>query len=151
MLQVLHYLAQSSSYYSTSSSANNPSDEVGGLVFGTMFLVFLGLMLVAVVLNVIGLWKTFEKAGKPGWAAIVPVYNGMVLAEVAGYPSWYGLGFLVNPISLVVSIIFGLSTAKRFNRSEAFGILLLALLPVGYIILGLNRDVYNPHATPTVK
>ena len=151
MLQQLHYLAELSLYSTSSSGTSNPSDTIDGAVLGTILLGFFGVMLIVVVLNVIALWKVFEKAGKPGWAALVPVYNGMVLAEVAGYPSWYGLGFLVNPISLVVSIIFGLSIAKRFNRSETFGILLLALLPVGYIILGLNKDVYNPHATPTHK
>ena len=34
-------------------------------------------------------WKIFTKAGKPGWASIVPIYNIIVLLEIVGKPWWY--------------------------------------------------------------
>lgn len=62
----------------------NPYAALFGLGYG---LFSLGLY----ILIAIGLWKLFEKAGKPGWAAIVPIYNTIVLAEIVGKPGWWGL------------------------------------------------------------
>ncbi len=42
-----------------------------------------------------GMWKSFEKVGEPGWAAIVPVYNYMILAKIAGRGENYGLLCLI--------------------------------------------------------
>ena len=44
--------------------------------------------LLVIVLVIAGMWKTFAKAGKPGWASIVPIYNVIVLLEIAGRPLW---------------------------------------------------------------
>ncbi|HMX58702.1 MAG TPA: signal peptidase I, partial [Leptospiraceae bacterium] len=45
--------------------------------------------LVIAVIYIVGLYKTFEKAGQPGWAAIIPLYNMIVLLKVAGKPMWW--------------------------------------------------------------
>ena len=50
----------------------------------------LGLLAIVVVF-VWGLWKVFEKAGEPGWAALVPIYNAIVLLKIAGRPGWWVL------------------------------------------------------------
>ena len=34
-------------------------------------------------------WRIFEKAGQPGWAAIIPIYNVIVLLEIVGRPLWW--------------------------------------------------------------
>lgn len=36
----------------------------------------------ASILIIVSLWKIFKKAGKPGWASIVPIYNMIVLLEI---------------------------------------------------------------------
>ena len=42
--------------------------------------------LVVVILMIVGMWKVYSKAGKPGWASIIPIYNGWVFFEIAGKP-----------------------------------------------------------------
>jgi len=150
MFSVFTFLAQSSSFTSSYSSSTPASDATSvGIVFLILALVYVPILIIG-VLAIIGMWKTFQKAGKPGWAAIVPVYNGMILAEIAGKPSWWGLGFLISPLSLVVSIIFGIDIAKRFHRTETFGVVALGLFSfVGYLMIGFGKDVYDPTATPT--
>lgn len=59
-------------------------DEGGGAV-GTILLV---IQLAIIVLVFTGFWKTFQKAGKPGWGAVVPIYNVVLLLEIAGKPIW---------------------------------------------------------------
>jgi hypothetical protein len=45
-------------------------DNNGGMV--AIIANVIALLLVVVVIA--GIWKTFDKAGKPGWAAIIPIY-----------------------------------------------------------------------------
>lgn len=32
------------------------------------------------------MWKIFAKAGQPGWAAIIPIYNMIVLLQIVNKP-----------------------------------------------------------------
>ena len=62
----------------------NYSYSAGGAGAAVMFL----LMIAVYVVVVIGWWKTFVKAGQPGWAAIVPFYNLYIWVKIAGRPTW---------------------------------------------------------------
>jgi uncharacterized membrane protein YoaK (UPF0700 family) len=81
------------------------------------------------------LWKVFEKAGKPGWAAIVPIYNLIVLLEIAGKPAWWVILLLIPFVNIVVAIIMVLAIAKNFGKGAGFAIGLLLLGPIFYAIL----------------
>lgn len=86
--------------------------------------------LAVVVFFIAAMWKTFTKAGKPGWAAIVPIYNYIVLSEVAGKPIWMGLGMALGGmipvvgifVSLAFGIIIGIGVAEKFGKSQGFGV-----------------------------
>lgn len=110
--------------------------------------------LVVVIAIVAGCWKVFTKAGRPGWAAIVPFYNFYVLLEIAGRPGWwlvfYVLAFFVffiPPVSglilLVVGIIVGIDVARKFGKGTGFGIGLGILPYVFYPILGWGGAQYQ--------
>jgi hypothetical protein len=105
-----------------------PSRDTGGLIgalFGGAFmLVFLAILLLVFV----SLWKIFEKAGKPGWAGIVPIYNIIVWMEIVGRPLWWVVLMFVPCVSIVVGIILCIDLAKSFGKDVAYGIG-LALLP----------------------
>lgn len=107
--------------------------------FGVMQIIYL----VLIVVYIIGLWKVFVKAGEPGWAAIVPIYNLIVWVKIAGKPTWYVLLLLcTGPIG---AILIGIAMAERFGKSQVFGIVALGLFPyVGYPILGFGQDQYTP-------
>jgi Family of unknown function (DUF5684) len=95
------------------------------------------------VLAVAGWWKVFVKAGKPGWAAIVPIYNVVVLLEIVGKPLWWIILFLIPLANIVVFIIVGIELAKRFGRSAAFGVGLAFLGFIFFPILGFGDAQYR--------
>lgn len=114
------------------------------------------LLLVAlIVVMIAAMWKVFEKAGKPGWAAIVPFYNSWVLAEVGGKPGWWGLlAIFVSVIpffgaiaSLVISIFIYLGVAQNFGKGTGFAILLILLPFIGVPMLAWGDAQYTGSGT----
>lgn len=106
---------------------------------GTMMLVFLAILIVFIV----GFWKVYVKAGQPGWACLIPIYNIYVLLKIAGRPGWWVLLFLIPLVNLVMSLVLAIDVAKAFGRSTVFGVILLFLLGgIGYLVLGFGDDRY---------
>ena len=99
------------------------------------------------VVQIIGMWKVFKKAGKQGWEAIVPFYNVWTLFEISGYPGAYMFfGFIpcAGPIILLVfEILAAISLSKKFNKSGGFAALLILVPVVGYCMLGFGDDTYD--------
>jgi hypothetical protein len=112
------------------------SSGIGGIIVGLIYLA-----IIAVV--VAGMWKVFVKAGKPGWAAIVPIYNLIVLLQVAGRPAWWCILFLVPVVSFVIAIIVGIDIAKAFGKGTGFGLGLTFLSFAFYPILGFGEANYQ--------
>lgn len=99
--------------------------------------------LVLAVLSVIGLWLTFRKAGRPGWAAIVPFYNLYTLCKVAGRPGWWLILMLIPLVNVVFAIIVAIDVARAFGKGGAFGFFGLALFSfIGYLVLGFGSARY---------
>src|SRR5450432_3038041 len=100
-------------------------------------LLFVGLCSFSIVVLVIaGLWKVFTKAGHPGWAAIIPIYNAYILLKIAGRPGWWVVLLLIPFVSFVIAIIVGIDVAKAFGRGAGFGLGLIFLGFIFYPILG---------------
>ncbi len=110
---------------------------IGGLI---MMLIWLAV----VVAIVAGVWKTFTKAGQPGWACLIPIYNVIVLLEIAGRPIWWIILFLVPVVNFVVSIIVSIDVAKNFGKDALFGLGLAFLGFIFYPILGFGDARYQP-------
>jgi hypothetical protein len=106
-------------------------------------LFILAIELAIVVAIIAGIWKVFVKAGKPGWAAIVPIYNLVVLLEISGKPIWWILLFLIPLVNIVMAVIVGIAVAKAFGKSDAFGIGLGLLGFIFYPILGFGDAQYQ--------
>lgn len=110
------------------------------------------LWLAVVVLYIVGMWKVYTKAGQPGWAAIIPIYNLIVLIQISGKPLWYIVLFLIPVANLVAAILVGIAIAQRFGKSEGFGVGLGLLGFVFYPILGFGDATYQgpPVESPTL-
>ena len=102
--------------------------------------------LVVVVLLIASLWKTFTKAGKPGWGAIIPIYNVILLLQIAGRPIWWIVLFIIPVVNLVVGIIVSIDVAKNFGKGTGFGIGLALLGFIFYPILGFGDAQYQPQS-----
>ncbi len=83
------------------------------------------IMLAICILGVASMWVIFTKANEPGWAAIVPIYNLIVLMKITGKPTWWVAFFFVpimNIASPIIAILVMISLAKSFGKSAGFGI-----------------------------
>jgi len=94
------------------------------------------------ILFLAGSWRAFEKAHKPGWAALVPVYNLVVMLDIAEKPIWWLLLFLVPIVNALVMIVVFIEIAKRFNKGALFGIGLTFLGAIFFPILGFGEAEY---------
>jgi uncharacterized membrane protein YoaK (UPF0700 family) len=102
------------------------------------FIIYLAI-LVAIIA---GFWKVFEKAGQPGWAAIVPIYNVIVMLQIAGKPIWWIVLFFIPLVNLVIAFIVNIEIAKRFGKDALFGVLLTLFGFIFYPILGFGDASY---------
>ncbi len=108
-----------------------------------------GLIFLAIVVGIIaGIWKVFTKAGKPGWAAIVPIYNLIILLEIAGKPLWWFILFLIPIANLVAAILVGIAVAQKFGKGSGFGVGLALLGFIFYPILGFGDAKYQGASQP---
>ena len=113
---------------------------IGGLIGGTFSLVC---WLIVFILIVAGFWKTFEKAGQPGWAAIIPIYNLYILMLVAGRPGWWLILYFIPFVNIIVSLIVAIDVAKSFGKDTLYGVLLLWFFQaIGFLILGFGDAEY---------
>lgn len=108
-----------------------------------MGIIGLILYLAFIVVIIAGIWKTFEKAGQPGWAAIVPFYNIYVMTQIAKKPGWWLLLFLIPIVSIVIAFILMIEIAKNFGKGAGFGVGLALLGFVFFPILGFGDAVYE--------
>ena len=99
--------------------------------------------LVLVIFYITVFWKIFEKAGHPGWAAIIPIYNLYVYCKVAGRPGWWIVLFLIPIVNIVIAAILAIDVAKHFAKSTGFGVGLWLLGFIFAPILAFGEATYR--------
>lgn len=105
--------------------------------------------LAVVVLIIVGMWKVFQKAGRPGWESIVPFYNLYVLTvEIAKMEIVWFILMLIFPISIYAGIKVGMVIAPKFGKEANFGIGLGLLPMIFYPILGFGAATFQGGAAP---
>lgn len=123
------------------------TDFDSGLSGGYGFAMFLYLVVFVVV--IIGMWKTFEKAGKPGWAAIIPIYNCIVLLEIVGKPLWWIILLLIPFVNLIVAIMLCHQLSLSYGQGLGMTLLLIFIPFIGWPMLGFGPARYlGPGGTP---
>ena len=98
--------------------------------------------LAIVVLTIVSVWKIYTKAGKPGWACLIPIYNLLVLLKIVGKPWWWLFLFIIPLVNIVFGIWVTNLLSKSFGKNEGFMIGLLFLPIIFYPILGLGDAKY---------
>jgi hypothetical protein len=101
------------------------------------------LYMAVIVFYIFCMWKIYVKAGKPGWAAIVPIYNILVQLEIVGRPWWYLLLLFVPVVNIVISIMILFDLAKVFGKGTGFGFGLLFLSFIFIPILAFGDAQYT--------
>ena len=95
------------------------------------------------VLLIVALWVIFRKAGKPGWAAIVPFYNAYVLYEITWGNGWRFLMLLIPIYNIILGIQTQVKLARAFGKGGGFAVGLIFLTYVFYPILAFDGSVYQ--------
>jgi len=99
-------------------------------------------LLVLVVVMIVALWKIFIKANQPGWAAIVPIYNVVIMLRIVQKPTWWVILTFIPFVNIIIGFIITYELAKIFGKRIGFTIGLI-LLPIIFIpILGFGKATY---------
>lgn len=135
----------------------NEYEGLGVLVGGLMafFAIFMIIGLAIAIFMIISMWKIFEKAEKPGWAALIPFYNTYILCEMTGVNPWWILIVALSPIlgvipvigslasaaaSIYFAILSSVSLARAFKKEDGFAVGLILLPIVFYPILAFGKE-----------
>lgn len=133
---MFHYLAQATYDFSTNSSSSS------SFLSAPVLILILALVLIIVVAQ----WKVFTKAGKPGWASIVPVYSSYVLLDIVGMPTWIAFLTLIPFVNFVASIallVAYFKLGKAFGKGTGFSIMLVLFPYITIPILGFGKAQFN--------
>ena len=95
-----------------------------------------------VVAPFVAAWHVLEKARRPGWTSLVPIYNWIQLLRVAGLPAWWLLVLCVPVVNVAAWFVACFRMAEAFGKGRGFGVGLALLPPVFMVALAL-ADV--PH------
>lgn len=133
-------------YVDTSYGVSTTSGLTGAIA--AMGLFFWLLSMALGVLMIISLWKIFKKAGKPGWASIVPIYNIYIMCEIAEKEWWYILLLCVPFVNIYAMIVLYNGMAKRFGKGGGFvvGMILLPVVFFPMLAFGKDATIVNNHS-----
>ncbi len=83
-------------------------------------------------------WKLFVKAGQPGWASLIPIYNIYVLLKIVGKPGWWLLLFFLPLVNLIIAIIVMHNLSLSFGKGvgTTLGLLFLGFIFMPWLALG---------------
>jgi hypothetical protein len=129
LLSIPVLVAQEPETYMTPPGGGSPVPGIIGLLIA--------------LLLIVAMWKVFTKAGQPGWASIVPIYNLYIWCKIVGRPWWWILLMLIPFVNFIVGIILCIDLAKSFGEGAGFGIGLALLGIIFWPILGFGSAQYQ--------
>lgn len=121
-------------YYTTGYTNGGYTLPTGYYIFGVM----------VGILAIVSLWIIFKKAGKPGWAAIVPIYNLVVLLQICDLPLWYIILYFIPFVNIYAIFKTYIALAHKFGKSTGFGVLMVFFSGICLPILAFDKNAtYN--------
>lgn len=117
---------------------NGDISNIAGIFGGVFFII---VYIPIIVLIIASQWKIFTKADKPGWAALIPIYNIIVLLEITRQPLWMIILFFIPIADIIVYIIIAIELSRNFGKSGGFaaGLILLPIIFCPILAFGSAR------------
>ena len=104
----------------------------------------------ASILLLVSMWKVFKKFGKPGWAAIIPIYNIYIMCEIAEKEWWYILLLCVPIANIYAMYVLYSAIANKLGKSTGFVIGMILVPYVFWPILAFSKsEVAVAQETPS--
>ncbi|MBY0487458.1 MAG: S26 family signal peptidase, partial [Flavobacteriaceae bacterium] len=97
------------------------------------FIFFLGVQLI----HYLGTWKLYEKAGRKGWEAGIPIYNSIILMKIINRPTWWTFLLFVPVINLIMFPIVWVETLRSFGKNSTLDTF-LGIITCGFYIYYIN-------------
>ena len=130
-------------YYDTYTTGTSNMTGLETILGGMLLVIYLVVM-INTILSIIAMWKIYTKAGKPGWASIIPIYNIVVLFEIVGLQWWHVLIAIFVPFAfLVYLIVVNVKLAKVFGQGTGMIVLLIFIPIIGQLVLSFGKSTYN--------
>lgn len=111
-------------------------DPVVATVIGLVYLVL-------IILMVVSMWKIYTKAGKPGWASIIPIYNIVVFLEIVKKPIWWIFLMFIPFVNMILGVYLAHRLSRSFGRDIGTTLGLLFLSIIFYPILAFGSATYK--------
>jgi len=108
--------------------------------FSSILPVVLGVGGVILVLMIVSMWKIFEKAGKPGWSVLIPIYSSVVLLDIVKKPWWWLLLMMIPYIGAIWGIWAINLLMKSFGKSSGYTVGVLFLPIIFLPMLAFSKD-----------
>lgn len=115
-----------------------------GLLIVVIFMCILFALLPLMIFSIICSWTIYKKAGKSGWECIVPVYNMIVLLEIASLPPWYIFLMMIPFVNIYISIKIAINLTRNFGKSTNYAILYFFFPVIVNAILAFGKSEYKP-------
>lgn len=114
---------------------------------------YLLISLVSIALSLfllISAWNIFEKAGQPGWTAIIPIYNLLIFLQIIGKPWWWIFLIIITPLNLVFGVWAVNLLSKSFGKGVWYTVGLIFLPYIFIPVLGFGDAQYKGAAGKTI-
>ena len=131
-----YYNTPSYNYGQVGAAAGTAAGVAGVIIVLYVFMYII--MIAACVVELIGMWKAFQKMGRKGYEALIPGHDTVVLLEKANMPIWYFFLMLIPVCNIIFGIKVCLELARKFGKSQGFGVLLFFFGFVCWPILGFG-------------
>lgn len=135
-------------YYSTYPS-NYAASSAAVATLGAALMVYMVIIIAIAVIQIVAMWKLFNKAGEKGWKSIIPIYNMVTLFKISGLSPWLILVYLaaiipfigwIAPIAMTAVLAYKL--AKSFGKDGGWAVGLYFLPSIFYMILAFGKSEY---------
>ena len=108
------------------------------------------ILVIVIIFLIASQWKTFIKAGQPGWACIVPFYNYYIMAKIGGVKNWWLIFIPFVNIYIIIVILHGIS--KSFGKDVGYTLGLIFLGFIFWPLLGFGPAKYiGPNGVNVLK
>lgn len=106
-------------------------------------------MMAIATLMMASIWTVFEKAGRPGWYALIPLWNLYQMVKLAGASGFSMILLFVPIVNLFYAVGLNIRVAKAFGQSTGFGIgmTLFGLIFWPLLAFGPAEYVRKPQAS----
>lgn len=116
-------------------------------MFAIVAIIFGFIGLAILIFIIVCKWILFKKCDKPGWAALIPIYNNWVFFEICGYSGYYSLLSLIPFVGYIavyiVKLIASIALSEKFGKEAILGLTIPLIPIVGYPIFAFTKSKYQ--------